>query len=98
MTNRATKSVLAEYSVNPPDVYGFGHRSYYEHVVECLTDNRAHLIDGLEGRRSLELITAIYESIESGEEVRGLIPATPLPAGATQWLIHGPPRSGSATS
>ena len=62
--------VLAKYSVNPPDVYGFGHRSYYEHVVDCLRNERAHLVDGLEGRRSLELITAIYESIESGQEVR----------------------------
>lgn len=64
------ESVLTEFSVNPSDVYGFGHRAYYEHVVACLTDNKAHLVDGLEGRRSLELITAIYESIESGQEVR----------------------------
>ena len=28
------------------------------------------LVDGLEGRQSLELITAIYESIETGREVR----------------------------
>lgn len=62
--------VLAQYSVNPPDVYGFGHRSYYQHVVDCLRNEKAHLVDGLEGRRSLELITAIYESIESGAEVR----------------------------
>lgn len=62
--------VLSEFSVNPPDVYGFGHRAYYEHVIECLRYGRAHLVDGLEGRRSLELITAIYESIESGQEVR----------------------------
>jgi UDP-N-acetyl-2-amino-2-deoxyglucuronate dehydrogenase len=62
--------VLAEYSVNPPDVYGFGHWSYYEHVIDCLRSQRAHLVDGLEGRRSLELITAIYESVESGQEVR----------------------------
>ena len=62
--------VLSTYSVNPPDVYGFGHRAYYEHVVECLKNRKAHLVDGLEGRRSLELITAIYESIESGQEVR----------------------------
>ena len=26
-------------------------------------------VDGLEGRRSLEVITALYESIESGREV-----------------------------
>lgn len=61
--------VLSDYSVNPPDVYGFGHRAYYEHVVDCLRHDKAQLVDGLEGRRSLELITAIYESIESGREV-----------------------------
>jgi UDP-N-acetyl-2-amino-2-deoxyglucuronate dehydrogenase len=61
--------VLKRYSVNPPDVYGFGHRSYYEHVVSCLSENSPHLVDGLEGRKSLELISAIYESIETGREV-----------------------------
>ena len=61
--------VLENYSVNPPDVYGFGHRSYYEHVVQCLAEQSAQLVDGLEGRRSLELIHAIYESIETGKEV-----------------------------
>jgi len=61
--------VLEKFSVNPPDVYGFGHRSYYEHVVQCLSEQSAQLVDGLEGRRSLELIHAIYESIETGKEV-----------------------------
>jgi UDP-N-acetyl-2-amino-2-deoxyglucuronate dehydrogenase len=61
--------VLEKYSVNPPNVYGFGHQAYYEHVVECIVNNRPQLVDGLEGRKSLELITAIYESIETGREV-----------------------------
>jgi UDP-N-acetyl-2-amino-2-deoxyglucuronate dehydrogenase len=61
--------VLARYSVNPPNVYGFGHQAYYEHVVECIRGNKQHLVDGLEGRKSLELISAIYESIETGREV-----------------------------
>jgi predicted dehydrogenase len=61
--------VLAKYSVNPPNVYGFGHQAYYEHVVDCILNNRQHLVDGLEGRKSLELISAIYESIETGTEV-----------------------------
>lgn len=61
--------VLAEYSVNPPDVYGFGHRLYLEHVVECLRTDAPQLVDGQEGRRSLELILAIYESIETGREI-----------------------------
>jgi predicted dehydrogenase len=61
--------VIEKYSVNPPDVYGFGHKSYYEHVVKCLERGGQQIVDGLEGRRSLELIMAIYESIETSAEV-----------------------------
>ena len=60
---------LADFSVNPPDVYGFGHRLYLQHVFECIQQNTQHLVDGFEGRRSLELILAMYESIELGREV-----------------------------
>lgn len=63
------EDVMANYSTNPPDVYGFGHRSYYEHIVKCLNTGGKMLVDGLEGRRSLELIMAIYESVETGKEV-----------------------------
>lgn len=62
-------TVLEEFSVNPPNVYGYGHQAYYEHVVDCLKNDTAALVDGLEGRRSLELITALYESIETGQDV-----------------------------
>ena len=63
------KEVVEKFSVNPPNVYGFGHQAYYQHVVDCLVHQRAALVDGLEGRKSLELISALYESIETGEEV-----------------------------
>ena len=62
-------TVLRDYSVNPPSVYGYGHKAYYEHVVECIGGQAKQLVDGLEGRRSLELISAIYESIETRKEV-----------------------------
>lgn len=61
--------VLAKYSVNPPDVYGFGHLELYRHVVDCIRTGKKQLVDGLEARKSLELINAIYESIETGREV-----------------------------
>lgn len=61
--------VMDRYSVNPPNVYGFGHQAYYEHVVDCIQNKRQHLVDGLTGRKSLELINAIYESVETGREV-----------------------------
>ena len=61
--------VMEKFSVNPPNVYGFGHQAYYEHVVKCLNDQSSALVDGLQGRKSLELISALYESIETGKEV-----------------------------
>lgn len=66
---KGDENVLKDFSVNPPNVYGFGHKAYYDHVVDCILNNRQQLVDGLEGRKSLELISAIYESIESGREV-----------------------------
>jgi predicted dehydrogenase len=63
------KDVIEKFSVNPPNVYGFGHQAYYEHVVDCLVHQKAVLVDGLEGRKSLQLISALYESIETGKEV-----------------------------
>ncbi|MEL7538054.1 MAG: Gfo/Idh/MocA family oxidoreductase [Pseudomonadota bacterium] len=63
-------NVLEKFSTNPPNVYGFGHREYYQHVVECIQHDKQQLVDGLEGRKSLELISAIYESIETGNEVK----------------------------
>ncbi len=61
--------VRAKFSVNPPDVYGFGHQAYYEHAIKCIDNDTHQLVDGLAGRKSLELISAIYESIETGAPV-----------------------------
>ncbi len=63
------RDVMEKFSVNPPNVYGFGHQAYYQHVIDCLIHQRAALVDGLEGRKSLELISALYELIETGQEV-----------------------------
>ena len=61
--------IMEDFSVNPPNVYGFGHKAYYEHVVDSIMNNKRHLVDGLQGRKSLELINAIYEAIETQREV-----------------------------
>lgn len=61
--------ILEQYSVNPPNIYGFGHQAYYENVVDSIKNDKKQLVDGLVGRKSLELISAIYESIETGREV-----------------------------
>jgi len=62
-------TVLERANQDPPTVYGFGHIPYLVNVVDSIRNNRPALVDGLEGRRSLELISAIYESVETGHEV-----------------------------
>lgn len=61
--------VLQECRENPPNVYGFGHVAYLRNVVDTIDNKARSLVDGLEGRKSLELISAIYESIETGREI-----------------------------
>jgi UDP-N-acetyl-2-amino-2-deoxyglucuronate dehydrogenase len=63
------EEVMERYSVNPPNVYGFGHQAYYEHLVRSIVQGTPALVDGREGRRSLELLSAIYESMAAGVEV-----------------------------
>ncbi len=64
------KDIWTRYNQNPPDVYGFGHKMFLEDVIHSIKSNVRGLVDGLEGRKSLELINAIYESVESGKEVK----------------------------
>ncbi len=68
-TEEVSKRVIGKYAEIPPNVYGFGHIRYLENVIECIKENKKALVDGLEGRKSLELINAIYESAETGKEI-----------------------------
>jgi len=68
--NKSHKDVeiLAKYSKNP-DIYAWNHTEFLKDVVDCILKNKKGLIDGLEARKSLELINALYESAETGQEV-----------------------------
>ncbi len=63
------EDIKKKYSINPPNVYGFGHLEYYNDVVSSILKNTKSLIDGFEGKKSLEIVAAIYESIETEKEV-----------------------------
>ncbi len=62
-------SIAKDNSENPPNVYGFGHKEYMKDVVKTLNNGKAALVGGFEGSKSIEIINAIYESIETGEKV-----------------------------
>jgi predicted dehydrogenase len=61
--------VFQEHGQNPPGVWGYNLAEYLKDVIASIENNRGGLVDGLEGRKSLELISAIYESIETGHEI-----------------------------
>lgn len=46
----------------PPNVYGFGHNPYYRNVVDVLLEKDVPATDGRDGRKSVEIIQAIYLS------------------------------------
>ncbi len=64
-----SKAIVDEFAEMPENVYGFGHKRYLEHIIDCIINKKKALVDGFEGRKSLELINAIYESVETGKEV-----------------------------
>ena len=63
------KEVLEKYRQNPHEIYGFGHREYLKEVIDSIVSEKEAFVDGVEGRKSLELVNAIYESVETGKEV-----------------------------
>jgi len=54
----------ADYALpsGPGAVYGHGHSTYLKNVISVLEGNEDALTDGRSGRKSLELILAIYKS------------------------------------
>jgi len=60
--------IFAKYGRNPEGL-GRNHGDYLAGVVTALRTSKAALVDGWEGRKSLELITALYESIETNADV-----------------------------
>jgi predicted dehydrogenase len=60
--------VFQQYGKNP-SAAAYNHGEYLRDVVAALQTKKAALVDGLEGRKSLELITALYESIETNMDV-----------------------------
>jgi len=53
-----------------PDLTYEGHRGQIRDVLAAIRQNGAVLVDGIQGRRTLELITAIYQAASTGQTVK----------------------------
>ncbi len=62
------RTLREEWGANPA-AFAYNHAEFYKDVLQTISGNRRALLDGIEGRRSLEVIHAIYESMETGREV-----------------------------
>jgi predicted dehydrogenase len=71
--NFADPEIQSEGAEDPsqavPNVYGLGHQAFYKDVLDCIETGRNPMLAGLEGRKSLEIINALYESAATGNEV-----------------------------
>lgn len=62
-------SVFLSGIERPPDVYGYGHIKLYEDIVKSLKTGAPPPIPLWQARKSLEIVHAIYEAVETGQVV-----------------------------
>jgi predicted dehydrogenase len=66
----AVKSGSSGGSSNPGAISHVGHTRQLADFIDAIKENRKPFVDGAEGRRSVELIEAIYQSARTGTIVR----------------------------
>lgn len=57
---------ISSGAANPMDITAAGHAAVFQDFTEAVRQGRRPLIDGHEGRRSVQLVEAIYRSARSG--------------------------------
>ena len=57
-------------AADPAAIGHHGHTMLFEEAVAAITEGRPSILDGREGRRSVEVIEAIYESATTGKTIK----------------------------
>ena len=60
---------IEKCNYQPPNVYGYGHIPYYKNVFATLRGEQTAGTDGKTGRKSLEIILAIYKAAKTKKAV-----------------------------
>ena len=61
--------LIQDANYETTSVYGFGHPLFYKNIIDAMRGVAEPEIDGREGLKSLELLTAIYKSANTLEEI-----------------------------
>ena len=63
------REFLSLEQLDPPSVYGSSHHHVIADMIEAIMKDKDPLTNGAEGRKSLGLVLAIYESVHTGHPV-----------------------------
>jgi predicted dehydrogenase len=63
---------------DPAAIGHHGHTEQFRDVLSAIRDNRPPAVDGHEGRRSVEIILAIYKAAETGKVVKLPLTSDPV--------------------
>ncbi len=63
------REILTREAVDPPTVYGYSHREQIIEMLDAVRENRRPSTHGREARRSLALVSALYESARTRREI-----------------------------
>ena len=63
------REIISADLVDPPSVYGSSHTLVIEDMIDAIQNDRQPTTHGNEGKRSLALVQAIYESARTGQPV-----------------------------
>jgi len=86
--NRRDPSIRRRYSADSassggaadPKAISFqGHKDQLQDFVNAIKNNTSPLVDGVEGRRSVEIILAIYKAAWSGRTIKLPLKSDPKP-------------------
>jgi len=70
LENRDLEQQIQQYYDQLPDLSYEGHTAQIDNVLGAIETGEPVLVDGISGRKTLELITSIYKSASTGETVQ----------------------------
>jgi predicted dehydrogenase len=62
--------ILKQQEGDPETVYGHGHTPLFKDMIEAIKNDRPPLINGVEGKKGMEIILAAYKSQKTGMPVK----------------------------
>ena len=57
-----TENIITENSIEPPNIYGYGHTPLFRDFIASIINDGSHYISLQEGIKSLELVLGIYKA------------------------------------